>query len=385
MLTSPAQLFMVTAPLALVAAGALLAVDGADLLASGWAPSTLALVHLGTLGYLALGTFGLVYAFIPGLDVPRPPSRRVSLAVYVLLLVGLASLVAGFLTGESLPLFVALTPLVIALPCFAVAVFRSLRAAPAGVPADALRIVAASCLLTVVIGEWMLHGHSGMRFPGPRPLWVQVHLGVALMGWIGGVFSALIPSPGVARAERAERLLLAIGVGLPPLVLLGEALSGIGASGPWIAAFAALPAATAVLLVQPARVLRAGSLGRDDGARARGAGLALAPGVALAAGVTWFAGDPRWNVVLGWLAIHGWAGLVLHGLLLQHTPGGAGARRPALGLGLHLSALAVGTIATLAAWDAGARLAGVLLAATGIWLAVAVRASPARVPPSPRA
>lgn len=374
MLSSPARLFFATAPLGLVAAGVLLAVEGADLLASRWAPSTLALVHLGTLGYLALGTLGLVYAFVPGLDVPRPPGRRVALSVYALMLVGLASLVAGFLSGESLPLFIALSPLAVALPCFAIAIVRSLRGARRGPPAAALRIVAGSCLVTVVIGVWMLHGHAGMHFPGPRPLWVQVHVGVALLGWIGGAFSALIASPGAERAERVERTLLAIGVGLPPLVLLAEALSLVSGGAPVIAALAALPAAAAVLIVQPVRVLRAGSLGPDEGARARGAGLALAPGVALAAALAWFAGEPRWNVVLGWLAIHGWAGLVVHGLLLQHGSGIPGRRRPALGLGLHLAALAAGTVATLAGSDAAARLSGALLVANGVWLAAAVRA-----------
>ena len=92
------------------------------------------------------------------------------------------------------------------------------------------------------------------------------------------------------------------------------------------------------------------------------------------AALAWFADEPRWNVVLGWLAIHGWAGLVVHGLLLQHGSGIPGRRRPALGLGLHLAALAAGTVATLAGSDAAARLSGALLVANGVWLAAAVRA-----------
>jgi cbb3-type cytochrome oxidase subunit 1 len=58
--------FFLTAPIALAAAGALLLAKGAVAVTTGFAPVTLAIAHLGTLGFLTLVMMGALYQMTPG-------------------------------------------------------------------------------------------------------------------------------------------------------------------------------------------------------------------------------------------------------------------------------------------------------------------------------
>jgi hypothetical protein len=321
------RFFRWTAALAVVAAGVLLAVQGGALLQSSWAPATLALTQV--------------------------PGPRGIVTVLALMWFGLITLMWGLLWPTPWILHVSLTALMVAVPIFAVAVLRALRGVHGDPACRALRVALWSLLLSAGIGVWMLHGHAGMRFPGPRPLWLQVHLGVALFGWLGGVFASL-GSP-----TRREIALLVVGIVLPPVVLLVDAILGSSLAAAPLAAVAASPAAAVVWGVQPLRELRTPA--SDPGYTARRAGFAFAPGAALAAFMVVARDAPDWNLLFGWIALWGWAGLVVHGLLQR-----PGRPSPAVGLALHLAALAAGVAATLTGLDALARLTGALIAATGL-------------------
>ena len=95
-----ARPFFLTAPLALLGAGLLLTIEGDVAFRSSWDPVTLALAHLGTLGFLALVMLGLAYQVIASLT-KSPPSSRLAYAVNALLVLGIISLVWSLRANAS--------------------------------------------------------------------------------------------------------------------------------------------------------------------------------------------------------------------------------------------------------------------------------------------
>lgn len=351
-----------TAPVGLVAAGLLPMAQGGALLQSSWAPATLALTHLVTLGFLSLALMGALYTRAASFAGAQVPGARGPAFVYGAMLLGVVSLAGGLLGEPSWPLYVALSVLMLAIPVFAVGVLRAVRGVRGNLACDALRVSLWSLLISVSIGIWMLHGHAGMRFPGPRPLWLQVHLGVALLGWFGGAFASLYGDA----PKRLELSLLVAGIAFPPAVLLIDALSGTRFPAAAVASVAASPAVVAVWILRPLRALRADA-GADAGRLARRAGFAFAPGAAIASLLVVAADAPDWNLLLGWIALWGWAGLVVHGLVLRAAR--VPRRGQAFGTGLHLAAGVLGVAATVSGLDWMARVAGFGVGATGVWLA----------------
>jgi hypothetical protein len=129
--------------------------------------------------------------------------------------------------------------------------------------------------------------------------------------------------------------------------------------------------------------------------------LCFGPITAVLACTAYFVNDPRWVVLFGWIAIWGWAGLIVHGMLSRIVPFLVWFHRfapyvgkipvPAmrkmlpdnwtkLGLGFHLASLFLGAIAivTHAPWIA--RATGFFLLATGInllgWMIHVLRQQP---------
>ncbi|MEE9279762.1 MAG: hypothetical protein V3V67_06270 [Myxococcota bacterium] len=373
--------FVLTAPLSLVAAGALLTIEGSEALRSSWDAATLSLTHVGALGFLTLSMFGLVYEVAPAIASRRVRGPRLAYAVLALLVLGIASLAWSLRSDARWAVLASLSALSPGLLLFIAPLAWSLRGERTPTVGTALLLALAGLLLAGVLGLWMLHGHGGMQFPGPRGLWVQVHLSVALLGWVGGLQAGLVWHlvPGARPRRAPDRLanlrlaLLGVGIVLPVLVL-GLAMVGILGAGlastSRLAALGALPAAISVWVLQPLQMLR--SLARSE--RENGAGLllvksslALAPLTGLAALAAYVADGDRWGLLLGWVAIWGWAGMLAHGLLLR-----VAAPRPAtasgLGFGLHLASLIAGVFAILIGLPWIARGAGLLLVATALEL-----------------
>lgn len=196
-----------------------------------------------------------------------------------------------------------------------------------------MRMAVASLAVITIIGLVMASGFAGGVFSANRMLWVQVHLTLAFLGWVGGLIMAvswqvipmfyLTPNFGKTTKRRLLVLLLA-GLVLPLLV----AITGVGFDGflspSRLAAIAALPAAIAIWLLYPALALR--NISKRQ--RKRGdaslffwqAGLVsgqLIIPIAIAALVL---PDPRWQVLLGWLLIWGWAATIMHGMLTRIVP-----------------------------------------------------------------
>ena len=399
--------FFYTAPVALSIAGALLLGWGALALSTPWSSLTLAFTHVITLGFLTmtgLGSFYVLAARSGAVTIARP---RLTHLVYYGLVIGAVGLVWGTARAQSAPVFAAIGAVGLAVVVFIFQASLALKRRAGGrAEVRALRLALWGFSLAVFLGLWLAHGHGGMRFPGLRSLWMQVHLCIALLGWLGGMLVALsgvaLPESFAAPALTKRNLdgllaMTAVGIFVPfGLLLYGYFFVPTADQG-WIEPWAIgslVPALGAIWGVHPALCLNSLRSGTPaPGYRHWQVGLALAP-IVLALGVAaWFLGDVRLGLLFGWLALVGWAGTLFSGLLLgtipslialrgaerpggeEGTPGAplsglVGASRVALLL--HGAALGTGAVGILFQSDLGCRLAGALVLADGAWLLVAL-------------
>jgi hypothetical protein len=340
--------------------------------------------------------------------------------VHALLLVGLIGLETALLSTLPRVMMASLLMLTLAVAAFLWPLAIALKRAPTrSATVSGMRLASASLLFVAVLGVWMAHGHAGLDFPGTRALWVQVHLGIGFLGWVGGLISAVswqvLPmfygaTPHSERSKRTTLLAVAIGVALPALVLALEFAGALPATGPTparLAALGALPAVVAIWCLQPFWSLRAIAKRRrrrriDGSLLYWRAGLGFALLAALLAIPAHLSSDPRPSLALGWVAIWGWAGMIVHGMLSRIVPFLVWFHRfsPALGrvpvpslrtllpdpwmrrgFALHLGSVLVGLAAIATGADGLARLTGLALIATAtqlLWALVHVLRS--RVP-----
>jgi hypothetical protein len=270
-----------------------------------------------------------------------------------------------------------------------------------------MRLALISLVAVVVMGGLMARGHAGQAFFQYRGLWMQVHLTLALAGWVGGLIMSVswqvvpmfyLAPPCGKKMMRLLFILLASGLVLPVLTLIyaGSAAvpesDGLFAPSTWIS-LAAFPAAIAVWLLHPLIILR--NISRRKRKRSDAsllfwrAGLVFAVLLIPLALATLSLPDSRWPVLFGWLAIWGWAGLIMHGMLsrivpflvwfhrysslvgLEPVPSMRkllSQRQIQVGFTLHSTSLALGVVAIVTQSDMAARATGVLLLATAISL-----------------
>ena len=266
-----------------------------------------------------------------------------------------------------------------------------------------MRIAVASLAVITVIGLVIASGFAGGVFSANRMLWVQVHLTLALLGWVGGLIMAVswrvIPmfylTPNLDKTTKRRLLVLLLtGLILPLLV----AITGVRIDGylspSRLAAIAALPAAIAIWLLHPAltlRHIRNRQRKRSDASlffwqAGLVNGLLMIP-VAVAALVL---PDPRWQVLFGWLLIWGWAATIMFGMLTRIVPFLVWFHRYSARVGLeivpsmrsllpqqriktvfilHLSSVLLGVIAIYFQTDWLAQLMGLLLVASAFSIA----------------
>jgi len=397
--------FFLTAPLALAAAGAVALVGGADVFANRWTPLTLAITHLGTLGFVSMVMMGATYqvlAMVVGSPAPWP---RVAHVVHALFTLGVAAFCWGIARENPSLVFVAIAALTFGVFLFLVPVGIALARAPAvDATVFGIRAAVAFFFVAAVAGIWMAHGFSGMRFPGSRLLWSQAHLSVALVGWVGGLLAAMswrvlpasyqaVPTPGAWRWT--VQILVVAGALGPAIVLAADylgLLAGSGTASESLAAALTVPGILAVWVLHPALAARSLSGRRradvEPSLRFWQAGLAVAPLTALCAVAAWSLEAPHGDVLFGWLALVGWIGMIMHGMLTRIVPflvwlhrfapwsaavDGTAAptvqdlRPDALvrrGFALHVGSLLLGAAAILTGSDPLARLTGLSLVLT---------------------
>jgi hypothetical protein len=382
--------FSLTAPFAVGCAAVVLLRSGSLALSTGWSSLTLSLTHMATLGFIAMVTIGVAYPMTSWLGAGRVPAPRLAHLVHASLVVGVATLCWGTAWLDSRYVFAAIGALGIMGLAFLIPLGIAVRRASA---ADGLRrgmaISLSSFFVAASLGLWVAHGHGGMQFPGPRGAWIQVHLCVALLGWVGGLFCALswrvLPArfgarPVSSRDRTRVEWLLAAGLTLPVVALLLDYFAGLGMQArdlSMLVGATTLPAIYAVWLRHPWLCLR--SLAGIEAGNATPTGLYfwraamwVAPLVFASALAAFLLSDPRAGVVFGWLAIWGWAGMLVHGLLQQPGPldrPSAVEAEPALArvsLWLHLSTLVVGLPAIVTGSDTLVRVTALGLLATSI-------------------
>jgi len=391
----PASAFL-AAPLFVVAAGLLLAGFGGAALANPWAAPTLALTHLGTLGLLGMVMVGALYQMTPVVAGQPVPGIRLAALVVPLLILGVAGLVTGLLWSLPVAVLAARACLGLGLLLFLVPVaLAQLRATARDQTVPGMRLALSSLAVTGLLGLWMAAGHAGGAYPGDRAAFVRAHLALGLLGWVGGLIVAVswqvlpmffMAAEVPARWRRTVMVLIGLGAVGPALALL----LGLPA---WASALLASPAVLGAWLLHPALQLRALRARRrakvDLCLRAWFVGLGTAPLVALAALAAVLSPDPRAGLLLGWLAIWGWAGLVVHGMLTRILPflvwfhrfsplvgkvrvPGMGSLLPErvarLALGAHGASVALGAVAILSGSDALARGTGGLVVVAGLGL-----------------
>ena len=390
--------FFYTAPIALGLAGVLLLKWGALALSTPWSSLTLALTHTLTLGFLTMSGFGVFYALGSASGLLEAVRPRWSHAVYYSLVLGAGGLIWGTAQAQSGPVFFAVGAVGVMGVIFIVQNARILRRGDAAQPlVRGLRLALWGFGLAAFLGVWLAHGHGGMRFPGLRPLWMVVHLCIALLGWLGAM---LVSASGVAlpstfgAAPLSKRALdwvlrgTALGIGVPFALLLYGYFFVPDVSQariePWASA-ALLPALVAIWLVHPflcLRALRSGT--RVPGFDYWRSGLFLAPVVLGVAVAAWAMEDVRLGMLFGWLALFGWGATLFSGLLVGTAPGLLMTSGPAspharrvpdwldtasrIGLMLHRGALGAGAVGILTVSDGWCRLAGGLVLADGGWL-----------------
>ncbi len=327
--------FFAGGPLSMLLAGGLLWTGGSSCFTSPWLPETIALVHVGTLGFLASIMLGAVLQLGPVLGGVAVSGAKHALWGFGMFWLGLMCLVVGLVLPSHASMYVAMGLLLSVLFVFAFHAIISLRRSSSqSATLGAMRLALWSLLAVVLMGAWMAHGHAGGQFPGPRRWWIQVHLSLGLFGWVGallvGVSWELLPmfylAPSVPLRVQG-RVLRTLQVGLLGLFSCwflslflpsaSRALEGltVGLGGvlgvliwlwhPW----------------QTLRLLRGRRRKRVDPSKDYWvAAMWMGPVTFLIGIATLLSGDPRWNLTFGWVAIWGWAGLVVHGMLTRIVP-----------------------------------------------------------------
>lgn len=402
-LSIPASFFL-SVPIAVLLAGCIMMATGAASLSSPWMPQALALTHAGTLGVLAMGMIGALYQMTPVIAGAAVPYTRLAHIVHVLLLAGLAGFVWRLLGGPTYAMAAAIACLGAALLAFLLPLgWALLRTETKSETVRGMRLAVLSLAGITLIGLLMARGFAGDVFPVKRMLWVQIHLTLALLGWVGGLIMAVswqvIPMFYLAANVSKTVMqwffaLLLSGLVLPfASFFVNEAISDFVSPGQ-LAAIGALPAAIVIWLLHPALILR--NISRRKRKRSdasllfwkAGLGIALLM-IPVAVTVLWLP-DPRWQILFGWLAIWGWAGMIMHGMLSRIVPFLVWFHRysaqvgfepvPSMrslltqqriktGFTLHFTSVVSGVIAIFVQADWLAQLTGLLLVATAISLA----------------
>ena len=396
--------FFLTIPIGVLAAGCIMLVAGISSLSSPWMPQALALTHAGTLGVLAMGMIGALYQMTPVIAGSAVPFTRIAHIVHALLLAGLAGFIWRLLGGPTMAMTVAIQCFTIALLAFLLPLgWALLRTNTRSETVQGMRLAVVSLATITLIGLVMTRGYAGDVFSVNRMLWVQIHLTLALLGWVGGLIMAVswqvIPMFYLAATVNKTTMrwffsLLLVGLVLPLVsVFSAGGISGF-LSPAQLAAIAALPAAIVIWLLHPALILRNISQRKRKRSDASllfwKTGLGIAMLIIPIAAAVLFLPEPRWQVLFGWVAIWGWAGLIMHGMLSRIVPflvwfhrysarvglepipsmrSLLSQQRIKTGFVLHLSSVVLGAIAILAQADWLARLTGLLLVATAISLA----------------
>lgn len=244
--------FFATAPFFLILCGVTLYQEGVEMILSPLMPMTVTVLHVITLGWIAMVMFGAMYQMIPvlgGLPVPWPGGPR---WVHPLLVIGVVTFYLGVgLHMHRWLLLVTSFTLTGAVILFAVPVGIALLRAPVVHPTVwAMRIAIVSLLGGLTMGMVFLGEYAHGFLAYDRQYMIGVHLIWAFFGWVTtlmiGVSFHILPMfymMPVYPRHIANRILFGLTASwlvLPPILLLE-------APQPWMIWLGALPAVAALI------------------------------------------------------------------------------------------------------------------------------------------
>jgi len=179
--------FFLLAPLFGIAAGLLLLYWGEGALTFRWAPPTLALTHLLTLGLLGMVMCGAMLQMLPVIaGSPIPRVVLVGTLSHLLLVGGILALVAAFLIRAGSLMELAILSLgsgfLVYISGVVAALFR-VRAPSSTI--TGMRLAIAALLLTVSFGMLVAGAWGGLLNLGSLSSLTDIHLSWGLLGWTG--------------------------------------------------------------------------------------------------------------------------------------------------------------------------------------------------------
>ena len=319
--------FFLTGPLALVVAGALVLLRGADGMGSTWGTTTLAAVHLASVGMLLFVMLGALYQLLPVVAGAVVPAVRLAHVVHALLVSGAAALVVGQGGGPAPAFAWAAVLLLAALALFLGPAFVAIaRSRVRGPTTWGLRVALLALAALAFAGVRLAYVRAGAPTPSEWLTLRVAHAHLGFLPWVGGLVTAVswqvLPMFYLAPAPPRA---------LPWVTLFGVTASLVGLFTALVVdvpepavVWLALPGALAVWGVHPAWTITAL---RRRSRRRRDATLWfwwLAMGVAplcLVAGAAsaWLT-SPRFPLIYGLLVLFGWAGALAHGMLTRIVP-----------------------------------------------------------------
>jgi len=179
--------FFLSSPLFGLMAAIVLVAAGPDAMLRRWAPATLALTHLMTLGFITMAMMGAMLQMMPvvaGSPTWRP--RLVSFVVHSLLCLGVVALAGGFWLDHSglmrFALFMLGTGLIFFLATITLSLVRSRVHSPT---VTGMRMAIVSLAITLVFGLRIGAEHFWQFQTHVAHLWTNMHLAWALVGWVG--------------------------------------------------------------------------------------------------------------------------------------------------------------------------------------------------------
>ncbi len=313
--------FFLLAPLAVLAAGVLV-LGHDDVFSMRHLPWTMALVHLGTLGFLGSVMFGALYQMLAVVASPVPWVRLGHL-VQLLFVVGTVSLLWALYVdptkfGMAWHSLATATALFLVPVCIALARARAKTSTVLGIGLAVLGLV--------VLGAVMARVRARFTITGDWLTLVYAHLCIGATVWIGGLLTSVswqvIPMFYLTDPySRSSRILILGGIAL---TLVGVVLVAVLGGSATFVVWSVMPGAFAVWVVHPLvtlHLLRGRKRKRaDDSVRFWQAGVTCGLLVFALAMLTIVSDNLRVPVLLGWTLLWGWAGLIFHGMLSRIVP-----------------------------------------------------------------
>jgi len=204
--------FFLSAPVFGILAALLIIFYSSELWTSRWLPSSLALTHLITLGFIVMVMIGAMYQFIPvmvGQFIPA--SEQLVPIIHPLLIVGTLSLTTGFILQFTILYWIALFSLALSLGLFALSLLPLLVSPlKQHLIVFILRILLLVIILTIGPGLMMLLSYAYPDINIFLRQYTDIHASWGLLGWvmllIMAVSSQVIPMFFVT-PEFSEKLL----------------------------------------------------------------------------------------------------------------------------------------------------------------------------------